>query len=196
MLPRVFLGLGSNAGNRVENLRLALRLLAPECRVVAVSSLYRSEAVVLEGSPPGPDYYNAACEIETRLSPADLLHHLKRIEHEIGRRPAARWAPRPIDLDILLYGDEIIDTPELVVPHPLMLARNFVMTPLLELAPDVVHPVAGTAIGELAEDTDFAGLEHIAWPAWASGRGQVTGDRGQVDEDDGDAAPSTEDSPS
>jgi 2-amino-4-hydroxy-6-hydroxymethyldihydropteridine diphosphokinase len=183
MLPRVFLGLGSNAGNRIENLRLALRLLAPACRVVAVSSLYRSAALVLEGSPPGPDYYNAACEIETELAPQDLLRHLKHIEHEIGRRPAARWAPRPIDLDILLYGDEVIDTPELIVPHPQMLARNFVMTPLLELAPDVVHPVIGTAIGELAEEIDFTGLEHIAWP------GQVTGDRGQwtgwdVDEDD------------
>lgn len=168
MAARVFLGLGSNVGNRIENLRLALRWLEPQCRVVAVSSLYRSTAVVLEGSAPGPDYYNAACEVETDLAPEVLLRHVKQIEYEIGRRPAERWAPRPIDMDILLYGDTIIDTAELRVPHPLLVERNFVMTPLVELAGDVVHPVLGKTIGELAEDVDYEGLEHIAWPQWAS----------------------------
>lgn len=184
MAARVFLGLGSNVGNRIENLRLALRWLEragdvdPQrtqrsqkgaCHVIAVSSLYRSTAVVLEGSPPGPDYYNAACEIATDLSPEELLRHVKQIEYEIGRRPAERWAPRPIDIDILLYGDTIIDTAELQVPHPLLVERNFAMTPLVELAGDVVHPVLGKTIGELAEDVDYVGLKHIAWPRWANG---------------------------
>ena len=91
-------------------MRLALRWLARQCTIVAVSSLYRSEAVVLEGAEAGPDYLNAACEIATDLAPVDLLRFAKEIEHEIGRRPAGRWAPRAIDIDILLYGDVIVAT--------------------------------------------------------------------------------------
>jgi len=161
---RVFLGLGANVGNRKENLRLALRWLQPACRVIAVSSLYRSEAVVLEGAAPGPDYLNAACEVETDLSPHDLLAHVKSIEHAIGRRPAERWAPRPIDIDILLYGDQVINTDELIVPHPRIAERNFVLAPLAELASDVDHPVGDRTIGELAEEIDYDGLEHLAAP--------------------------------
>ncbi len=166
-MTRVFLGLGSNAGDRQEQLRAALRRLATRCRIVAVSSLYRSAAVVLEGEAPGPDYLNAACEIETDLRPVELLALAKEIEHAIGRRPAARWAPRPIDIDLLLYGDETIDTPELTVPHPRIAERNFVLIPLVELAPDAVLTGLGRTAGELVEDADFAGLEHIAGPEWA-----------------------------
>jgi 2-amino-4-hydroxy-6-hydroxymethyldihydropteridine diphosphokinase len=167
--PRAFLGLGANVGNRRENLRMALRYLADRgCTVVAVSSLYRSEAVVPEGAEPGPDYVNAACEIATDLPPHDLLALAKQIEHDIGRRPSPRWSARPIDIDILLYGDERIDTPDLTVPHPLLVARNFVMAPLAELAGDVPHPTLAKPIGELAEDTDFAGLEHLEGPEWAT----------------------------
>jgi 2-amino-4-hydroxy-6-hydroxymethyldihydropteridine diphosphokinase len=165
--PRVFLGLGANVGNRIENLRLALRWLEPQCRVVAVSSLYQSAALVLEGSPAGPDYYNAAAEVQTELSPEELMFHVKHIEYAIGRRPAERWAARPIDIDILLFGDAIIDTPELQVPHPQLTARNFVMAPLAELAGDVVHPVLGKSIGALAEDVDYEGLSLVAERGWA-----------------------------
>ena len=167
-MTRVFLGLGANVGNRTRNLLLALRLLEPQCRVVAVSSLYRSEAVVLEGQAPGPDYENAVCEVETELPPGELLALAKEIEREIGRRPAPRWAPRPIDIDILLYGDQTSDTPELTVPHPLLHERGFVLAPLAELAPEARHPVLGLSIGEIAEDADFAGLAHLAeWDAVA-----------------------------
>jgi 2-amino-4-hydroxy-6-hydroxymethyldihydropteridine diphosphokinase len=168
---RVFLGLGANLGDREDHLRRALRALAAVCDVVAVSSLYRSEAVVLEGQAPGPDYLNAACEVTTALSPLDLLAAVKRIEHDLGRRPAVRWAPREIDIDILLYGAEIIDTPDLQVPHPGIEARNFVLLPLAELAPEVEHPRLGRLLGELAEDADFAGLEHVAGPEWAAAAG-------------------------
>lgn len=166
-MTRVFLGLGANIGDREEQLRAALRLLAARCRIVAVSSLYRSVAVVLEGEAPGPDYLNAVCEIETDLVSADLLAFAKEIEHAIGRRPAARWAPRPIDIDLLLYGDEVVASPELTVPHPRISERNFVLVPLAELAPDAVVAGIGRTAGELAEDADFGGLEHVTGPEWA-----------------------------
>jgi 2-amino-4-hydroxy-6-hydroxymethyldihydropteridine diphosphokinase len=133
-----------------------------------VSSLYRSEAQVLEGQPPGPDYLNAACEITTDLTPPELLVFAKEIEHAIGRRPGARWAPRPIDIDILLYGDQRIETAELTVPHPLLAERNFVVAPLAEIAADAPHPLLSKTIAEIAEDADFAGLEHLEGPEWAS----------------------------
>jgi 2-amino-4-hydroxy-6-hydroxymethyldihydropteridine diphosphokinase len=187
-VTRVFLGLGANVGNRTRNLLLALRLLEPQCRIVAVSSLYRSEAVVLEGQAPGPDYENAVCEVETELPPQDLLALAKEIEHEIGRRPAPRWAPRPIDIDVLLYGDEVVDTPELVVPHPLLHKRGFVLAPLAELAPEARHPVLERSIGEIAEDADFAGLTHLAaWNATSGAWEAEEIDDGEATEQD--AAP-------
>jgi 2-amino-4-hydroxy-6-hydroxymethyldihydropteridine diphosphokinase len=164
-----FLGLGANIGNREANLRLALRWVSRRCRVVAVSSLYRSEAVVLEGAEAGPDYLNAVCEIETELTPEGLLSFVKELEYEMGRRPAGRWTPRIIDIDILLFGDVVIASAELTVPHALLAERNFVLVPLAELAPDAIHPVLKRTIGELAADLDLAGLEHVSGPEWAEG---------------------------
>ena len=167
-MPVVYLALGANVGNRAANMRMALRLLEPSCRVTRVSSLYRSDAVVLEGAPPGPDYLNAVCAAETELSPGDLLAFVKRIEHAIGRRPAERWAPRVIDIDILLYDDAIIDTPALTVPHPRIAERNFVLAPLAELAAAAPHPKLGGTIGDLAYAIDYDGLEHLEGPGWAA----------------------------
>jgi len=166
-MPRVFLALGANLGDREANMRRALELLAERCPVTAASSLYRSEAVVPKGAPPGPEYLNAAVEASTDLPPLELLRFVKEIERRIGRRPAERWAARPIDIDILLYGDEIVETRELVVPHERMAERPFVMAPLAELAPDVVHPV-GETIGELARRAGSAGTERVRGPEWAS----------------------------
>jgi 2-amino-4-hydroxy-6-hydroxymethyldihydropteridine diphosphokinase len=167
-MTRAYVGLGANVGNRRENLRQALRWLPPECRVTAVSSLYRSPAMVLEGEPPGPEFLNAACEVDTSLNPGDLLAHLKQIEHAIGRRPAPRWSARPIDLDILLFGDVVLETPELTIPHPGIAQRAFVVLPLAEIAPEVVHPVLRRTIRQLADAVDADGValvEHAGWAA-------------------------------
>ncbi len=166
-MTRVFLGLGANIGNREANLRLALGWLAERCTVVAVSSLYRSPALVLEDAEPGPDFRNAVAEINTELVPEDLLHFVKEIEHRIGRRPAPKWSARPIDIDILLYGDIVLETDALTIPHPFIAARNFVLLPLAELASDVTHPKRGVTIGELADDAEYDDIEHIAGPSWA-----------------------------
>lgn len=164
----IFLGLGANIGHREANMRLALRWLARECTIVAASSLYRSEAIVLDGAPAGPDYVNAACEIATDLDPQALLRFTQKIEHEIGRRPAGRWAPRVIDIDIILYHDRIIAEPNLTIPHPDLAERNFVLIPLAELDPGAVHPTLHRTIGDLAGDIDLTGLEHLTGPNWAS----------------------------
>jgi 2-amino-4-hydroxy-6-hydroxymethyldihydropteridine diphosphokinase len=166
---KAFLGLGANIGNREANLRLALRWLARQCTVVGVSSLYRSQAVVLEGAEAGPDYLNAVCEIETALSPKELLRFVKVIEYEMGRRPAARWAPRIIDVDILLCGEAVIAGADLTVPHPSLPERSFALVPLAELAPDAMHPALHRTIGDLASDVDLAGLEHVRAPEWVDG---------------------------
>jgi 2-amino-4-hydroxy-6-hydroxymethyldihydropteridine diphosphokinase len=163
-----FLGLGANLGDRRANLRAALRRIGAVARIVAVSSLYESAAVVPEGEPPGPDYLNAVCAVETELPPAELLRALKAVEHDMGRdMRAPRWSARPIDIDILLYGDLALHAGDLDVPHPRLRERPFVLVPLAEIAPDVVVPGDGRTIGELAAGADLASLRHVEDPAWA-----------------------------
>ncbi|HYO07509.1 MAG TPA: 2-amino-4-hydroxy-6-hydroxymethyldihydropteridine diphosphokinase [Tepidisphaeraceae bacterium] len=136
-----YLALGSNLGDRHENIASAIARLreAPDIKVMKVSSLLENAAV---GGPAGsPAFVNAAAEVETSLSPQALLERLLEIEREMGRVRRERWGPRVIDLDILLYGDHVIDQPHLRVPHPLMHERRFVLAPLAEIAPDAVHPI-------------------------------------------------------
>jgi 2-amino-4-hydroxy-6-hydroxymethyldihydropteridine diphosphokinase len=166
----VFVGLGANLGNRAENLRLALRYLASLARVEAVSSLYETAPVGNEGQP---DFYNAVCRLSTGLSPEALLDYLKRIEFEVGRRPAVRWAPRPIDLDVLLYGERVIETAGLAVPHPRMAERAFVLVPLAEIAPDARHPLLDRTAGEMLAALDeaaLAGVTKLEPPGWENGQ--------------------------
>jgi 2-amino-4-hydroxy-6-hydroxymethyldihydropteridine diphosphokinase len=131
-----YIGLGSNLGDRLENLREAVRLLdaMDEVDVVRTSSVYETDPV----GPEQPDFLNAVAQIDTTLSARELLGHCKRIEVDIGRKPAERWGPREIDLDLLIYGDETIDEPDLQVPHPRIDERAFVRVPLAEIAPDLV----------------------------------------------------------
>jgi len=162
----VFLGLGANLGNRAENLRMALRYLSSLARVDAVSSLYETAPV---GSHDQPSFYNAVCRIATGLSPEALLDYLKRVEFEIGRRQAPRWAPRPIDLDVLLYGDRVVETANLVVPHPHLAERAFVLVPLAEIAPDVRHPALGRTVSDMSAllgEPELAGVTKLEPPGW------------------------------
>lgn len=131
----VFLGLGSNLGDRQKFLDKALKLIEERAgRIVKSSSVSETEPW---GKLDQPDFLNMVVEIDTDLSPADLLVACQGIEIELGRVRAGRWAPRVIDIDILLYGDRQIDEPMLKIPHPLMWVRDFVMEPLKEIAPEV-----------------------------------------------------------
>jgi 2-amino-4-hydroxy-6-hydroxymethyldihydropteridine diphosphokinase len=162
-LPEVYLGLGSNLGNREANLRLALRWLEPLVRIDAVSSLYETTPV----GTGGPPFYNAVVRVVTGLTPQALLRHAKNVEWDIGRRPAARWAPRPIDIDVLLYGDETVNEPDLVIPHPLLAERAFVLAPLAELAPDLEPPGASGTVAGLLARADASGIARLKGPEWA-----------------------------
>lgn len=149
-----FIGVGSNLGDRMANVAAAVTLLAetPGVRLIRESSLYETAAV---GGPEGaPPFLNGAVEIATRLSPAELLGRLLEIERSLGRERRVKWEPRPIDLDILLFGQQITSSIDLVIPHPLMHERRFVLEPLAEIAPDAVHPVLQMTVKGLLDNID------------------------------------------
>ncbi|MGD0795610.1 MAG: 2-amino-4-hydroxy-6-hydroxymethyldihydropteridine diphosphokinase [Dehalococcoidales bacterium] len=144
-LVKVYLGLGSNLGNRQENLDTALKLISQRMQVGKVSSIYDTEAV---GTVAQPRFLNMACEVFTRLAPEGLLALVKGVEFKMGRH-SRTGEPRTIDVDILLYGDTVVKTKELEIPHPKMTERQFVLVPLAEIAPDAVHPVTKKTIKEM-----------------------------------------------
>lgn len=150
-MATAYIGLGSNLGDREQFLRGALeRVRAAEgVQGLRASSFYETQPV---GGPAGQGkFLNAAAIVETTLSPHDFLHLLQRVELELGRERKEHWGPRTIDLDLLLYDDLVLETPELSIPHPRMHERRFVLEPLSEIAPDLLHPVTGKRISSFLQ---------------------------------------------
>ncbi len=146
----IYIALGSNLGDKENNLKEALRRLTEKgITVCRVSGFISTEPY---GVADQPDFLNAVAEIETDKSPAELLQVLLQTEREMGRKRIRRWGERNIDLDLLLYDDRIIDLPELKVPHPDMQNRDFVLCPLVQIAPDVMHPVLKKTAGQLLKE--------------------------------------------
>jgi len=146
-MATVYLGLGSNLGDREANLREACRRLqAGGVHLGPCSSLYDTEPW---GMAEQPRFLNAACRGETALQPRELLRLAKQIERALGRREGPRYGPRPVDIDILLYNDLILQSTELTIPHPRLRERAFVLAPLAEIAPDLVVPGDGRTVREL-----------------------------------------------
>lgn len=159
-MRRVYIGLGSNLAEPVQQLGAALAALdrLPDCRLAAVSSLYASDPL---GPPDQPRYVNAVAALDCALAPLQLLDALQGIEREQGRvRKAERWGPRTLDLDILLFGDLQLDEERLSVPHYHMHARAFVLYPLAEIAPDLRLP-DGRPLQVLLDACPFLGLERL-----------------------------------
>jgi 2-amino-4-hydroxy-6-hydroxymethyldihydropteridine diphosphokinase len=154
MAETAYLGLGSNLGDRLMNLQAAVDRLRDQygIRVDASSRVWETAPV---GGPDQPDYLNAVVRVETDLEPHELLAACRLVESALGRVRAERWGPRTIDVDVLLYGDRAVDDPDLVVPHPRITERAFVVLPLLELDPDPVL-VDGRRLVDLRLDTSGA----------------------------------------
>ncbi|HEY3730977.1 MAG TPA: 2-amino-4-hydroxy-6-hydroxymethyldihydropteridine diphosphokinase [Steroidobacteraceae bacterium] len=152
-----YVGVGSNLGEPADQVRGALTALSalPEVRCVTASSLYGSRPL---GPQAQPDFINAAAGLLTRLEPLPLLQQLRALEQRLGREPPrVRWGPRRIDLDLLVYGQQRCDQPQLTLPHPGIVQRNFVLYPLLEIAPELSVPGCGR-VAELAARVDPAGI--------------------------------------
>jgi len=156
----IYFSLGSNVGDRARNLQDAIAALGNAgVHVVRVSSVYETEPVDYLDQP---SFLNCALEAETEMGALDLLHALRGIETQMGSKKLIAKGPRLIDIDILLYGSEVIDTPELQVPHPRMRLRRFVLEPLAEIAPDAQHPVSHLSIAELLAGTPDKSAVRVA----------------------------------
>ena len=150
-MATAYLGLGSNLGDREVNLSQALLLLSPKVIVKKLSSVYQTKPVGYEEQPM---FLNMTCHVSTSLEPGELLRLVKDIEAKMGRKPGFPNSPRIIDIDILFYNARIIKTEELTIPHPRLAERAFVLIPLSEIAPGLVHPELGRKIADLAREVE------------------------------------------
>ncbi|MCG5058125.1 MAG: 2-amino-4-hydroxy-6-hydroxymethyldihydropteridine diphosphokinase [Limnoraphis sp. WC205] len=162
VIPRFYqtaIALGSNLGDSGETLEKALQTLddIPEIRVKRRSSWYKTAPI----GPAQPDYLNACALLEVQLTPYQLLQTLLNVENQFGRVRQERWGPRTLDLDLILFEDFILETPDLQVPHPRMSERAFVLVPLAEIAPHWIDPISGKTIAELLEQVERSGVNKV-----------------------------------
>jgi len=155
MTHDVYIALGTNLGDRIPNLRDALRSFAPDLEVVAASWIFETPPWGYADQPP---FLNMAVHARTDLGPEETLERLKQLEVELGRELTFRWGPRLIDLDILFYDDLVLDTPSLDIPHKRLHERAFVLVPLADIAPDLVHPALGKTIRQLLAEVDTSDI--------------------------------------
>ncbi len=159
----IFLGLGTNLGDRTANLQAAIAGLAERLVMTAVSPLYQTPPW---GVTDQPNFLNLCLAAQTDLAPEELLTFVKNLEVALGRQPAERWGPRLIDIDILFYANQLIETENMIIPHPRLAERAFVLRPLADIAPEFVHPVLGETIAALAKKVGDEGIRPFA-PALA-----------------------------
>ncbi len=152
-MSRIFLGLGSNVGNREENITKAITLLSTNMKNLLLASLYESKAV---GFTNQDNFLNTVVVGETPLTQEKLLIFVKDIEKRVGRIERFRWGPREIDIDILFYNELVERTEELEIPHPRLHERDFVLVPLMELSPDFIHPRFNKSIRKIFESLPIA----------------------------------------
>lgn len=160
---RAYIALGSNLHQPIEQIKQAIKHINshPDLKILKISSLYISKALTLPATSAQADYINAVLSLETHLTAQSLLKELQGIENKQGRVRGKKWSARTLDLDILLYGDSIIDTPPLVIPHQEMCVRNFVLYPLFEIAPFIEIPEQGK-LSDLLSKVNQQGLKQLA----------------------------------
>lgn len=157
----LFIALGTNLGNRVANLAEARRRLGEHFSLTASSHLYRTPPW---GITDQPAFYNQVVETSSEANPLDLLHLVKGIEVEMGRVPGLRYGPRLIDIDLLVYGERVLNTPELTLPHPRLVERAFVLVPFAEIAPNLIPPTQSLTISALCSRLDASGIIQLEEP--------------------------------
>lgn len=155
----VYLALGSNLGDRLANLKEAIAALPPQMEVKAKSSVYETPPWGYENQSK---FLNQVIKAKTYLDPEPLLKHLKRLEVALGRKESFPNGPRLIDMDILFYDDLVLNSPALVIPHPRLHERGFVLLPLMDIAPDLIHPVNKKSVREMAAGCDAREIEKVA----------------------------------
>jgi len=166
-LHTVYLSLGTNLGRRAANLRAALAAMLPKVQVRRASPVYETEPWGYADQSP---FLNQVIETETRLEPADLIVFLKNMESELGRQPTFRNGPRVIDIDVLFYDDRVVESESLAIPHPRLEGRAFILVPLADLAPDLIHPLLGKTVREMLAPLDRSGIRPVmrSMPAFGS----------------------------
>jgi 2-amino-4-hydroxy-6-hydroxymethyldihydropteridine diphosphokinase len=155
----VYLALGTNLGDRLANLKQAIASLTPQMEVKAKSSVYETPPWGYEDQPK---FLNQVIKAITYLEPEPLLKHLKRLEVALGRKESFQNGPRLIDIDILFFDDTVVHTSSLVIPHPRLHERAFVLLPLMDIAPDLVHPVNKKSVSEMVVECDVSAIQLVA----------------------------------